>query len=127
MSCLPDLRYVTTDQVNARLAQKHVYCTIHEARDGSFPFGAHLIMDMDSTTPSKAEKDQILPKILEHAKYARVAVHSYNLTRMQRQLLRKNGVIVARRLSPKLIDRLLGIPICPVKTPASIGSENHIG
>jgi hypothetical protein len=102
--------YLTLDQVNQdwaeRLAaQAGAELEVVSPRDilAAGPFDA-LLIDLDSLPPGyrKAALDDLLA-----GKEARqTAVHSYHLRIRDARVLRRRGVIVARRLEVKIFQRL---------------------
>ncbi len=102
--------YITLDPVNGDLASELGHCRIHDIRDGKFSETHPVAMDLDAIAHTFDEREQMIEKIIDQVQRTPVAVHSYNLTVGQRLRLRAHGVLVSRRLSKQLIDRLLRSP-----------------
>jgi hypothetical protein len=104
------IAYLTTDPVNQDLAQKLAQACKSQLLVPSLgqALPEDLIdavaYDLDYLPPS--QQQEVLSALgASRAPYP-VAVHSYNLEREQRLALRKNGVLVARRLRMGLFKQL---------------------
>ena len=95
--------YLTVDEVNQEMAAElaarcHVTVEPVSFRDWPLqrPFDA-VVYDLDSFP--KAERAEVLTKLLNSLALYPVAVHSYSLTEGQVRRLRRNGIAVHRRLT----------------------------
>jgi hypothetical protein len=102
--------YLTLDEVNQdwaeRLAaQVDAELDFVSPRDilAAGPFDA-LLVDLDSLPPGY--RKVVLDDLLAGKQEAQTAVHSYHLRIRDARVLRRRGVIVARRLEGEIIQRL---------------------
>jgi len=109
------IAYLTVDQVNQSLAQEwsaHVALNVEilMPRDG-YPDSCYtaLVVDLDYL-PAEL-RGEVLAELLRSPLARPTAVHGYNLTDEQIATLKGHGVIVHRRLSPKLFRRLRDLAV----------------
>ena len=102
--------YLTLDEVNQdwaeRLAaQAGAELDVVSPRDllAAGPFDA-LLIDLDSLPPGY--RKAVLDDLLAGKQEAQTAVHSYHLRIRDARVLRRRGVIVARRLEVDIFHRL---------------------
>jgi hypothetical protein len=105
-----NLAFVSTDEVHQDLAYRlgrTLRVDVHqlspmdwvpERLDG-------VIYDLDYL-PSE-QREQVLTRLIAAPARGLVAVHSYNLLQEQAQALRRNGVLVRRRLGRRLFRTML--------------------
>jgi hypothetical protein len=95
--------YLTHDEVNQVLARKlarkcGVKLDVYSIREAASACRCDaMICDLDFLPPGSRD---LLVAELQRAQNGPVAVHGYNLPARQRRMLRRRGVIVARRLRP---------------------------
>jgi hypothetical protein len=105
------IAYLSADEVNCHLAARmaaacgaalHPVSPRDPPPDGRFDA---VLYDLDSMPP--ACREEILASALADRATCPVAVHSYNLD-MQADALRDKGVVVTRRLGPRVLRALCG-------------------
>jgi hypothetical protein len=104
------MAYLTTDEVNLDLAQtlaeRADVCLVPLAPRDALPDGAcdAVLCDLDYL-PAEL-REEILAAALAGRPGRPLALHGYNLDGQQTAALRRNGVIVARRLEAGLFSQL---------------------
>jgi hypothetical protein len=102
--------YLTLDEVNRDLAGNlagalgmglDILSLRDAAPDGQFDA---IVYDLDFLP--RDDRERVLARLRARRATEPVAVHSYHLSDRHKSLLRRRGVIVARRLSPQLFALL---------------------
>jgi hypothetical protein len=116
--------YLSLDEVNHDIAARaadesgatvDALTSLAEVPDA--PYDA-VIYDLDYVADH--DRQQILNELTRGPSHRLAAVHSYNLGPSQKRALRRNGVLVQRRLHPGWLRRLIGKRSPKVKRPRFI-------
>jgi hypothetical protein len=104
------LTYITHDEVNAARARElaeeaGLELIVNDIRQR--PTTSWIVCDIDFLPENFI--DRLLQQAAAGQDLSRVAVHSYRLTRCRARLLRSAGAAVSRRLTQRLIGRILQV------------------